>query len=56
MRSKPSKFWWILTDGRWAPRPWDSALTREEEYYRSEEHFHEMPYKIGGLLPPTWRA
>jgi len=54
MRSKSSKFWWILTHGRSASRPWDPALTPEEEYYRSEEHFHEMPYKIGDLLPPTW--
>ena len=32
-----------------------TQITREELYYNSEEHFHEMPYKIGDRLPKSWR-
>jgi hypothetical protein len=34
---------------RWA------RTTREELYYNTEEHFHEMPYKVGDRLPDGWR-
>jgi hypothetical protein len=38
-------------------RAWESRLaqasevTQEEIYYNSEQHFHEMPYRIGDPLP-----
>jgi hypothetical protein len=54
MRSKRSKLWWRPTRGPSAVRPWYSEETPEEAYYRSEEHFHEMPYKIGDRLPAEW--
>lgn len=52
-----SDFWWRLRHGPPPPRqygPSYAGSTPEEEYYRSEEHFHEMPYEIGDLLPRTW--
>ena len=28
--------------------------TPEQIYYNSEEHFHEMPYRLGDRLPRNW--
>ena len=38
-------------DHLWRNTPSDSTPTQEELYYNSEQHFHEMPYRVGDQLP-----
>lgn len=36
------------------PDPKPQPTTPEERYYNSEQHFREMPYRVGDRLPKYW--